>query len=170
MNCGLQNYTTHQFTCFIYYLFQDKFKYPKIIKIQQVHLQNNFYYFSFKLFSIGDSFKFNYQFRPPPPPPTTPSLPHHMTRPLRPSQREIPSQSQRVPIFSPIPTPSPHAAPPVSPTPTFSPSLPPSPPKAISPPLPKASSPILPLSLAPRASGRSSPSFPARFQARGPVD
>ena len=37
MNCCLQNYTTHQFTYFIYYLFQDKFKYPKIIKIQQVH-------------------------------------------------------------------------------------------------------------------------------------
>ena len=36
MNCCLQNYTTHQFTYF-YYLFQDKFKYPKIIKIQQVH-------------------------------------------------------------------------------------------------------------------------------------
>ena len=37
MNCCLQNYTTHQFTYFIYYLFQDKFKYLKIIKIQQVH-------------------------------------------------------------------------------------------------------------------------------------
>ena len=37
MNCCLQKYTTHQFTHFIYYLFQDKFKYPKIIKIQQVH-------------------------------------------------------------------------------------------------------------------------------------
>ena len=37
MNCYLQKYTTHQFTYFIYYLFQDKFKYPKIIKIQQVH-------------------------------------------------------------------------------------------------------------------------------------
>ena len=37
MNCCLQKYTTHQFTYFIYYLFQDKFKNPKIIKIQQVH-------------------------------------------------------------------------------------------------------------------------------------
>ena len=36
MICCLQNYTTHQFTYCIYYLFQDKFKYPKIIKIQQV--------------------------------------------------------------------------------------------------------------------------------------
>ena len=37
MNCCLQKYTTHQFTYFIYYLFQDKFKNPKIIKVQQVH-------------------------------------------------------------------------------------------------------------------------------------
>ena len=37
MNCCLQKCTTHQFTYFIYYLFQDKFKDPKIIKIQQVH-------------------------------------------------------------------------------------------------------------------------------------
>ena len=37
MNCCLQKFTTHQFTYFIYYLFQDKFKYPKIIKIQRVH-------------------------------------------------------------------------------------------------------------------------------------
>ena len=37
MNCCLQNYTTHQFTYFINYLFQDKFKYPKINEIQQVH-------------------------------------------------------------------------------------------------------------------------------------
>ena len=37
MNCYLQKYTTHQFTYFIYYLFQDKVKNPKIIKIQQVH-------------------------------------------------------------------------------------------------------------------------------------
>ena len=60
MNCCLQKYTTHQFTHFIYYLFQDKFKNPKIIKIQQVHqryIQNNFIIL-FKLFSIGDSFEF----------------------------------------------------------------------------------------------------------------
>ena len=37
MNFCLQKYTTHQFTYFIYCLFQDKFKDPKIIKIQQVH-------------------------------------------------------------------------------------------------------------------------------------
>ena len=37
MNCYLQKYTTHQFTYFIYDLFQDKFKNPKMIKIQQVH-------------------------------------------------------------------------------------------------------------------------------------
>ena len=37
MNCCLQKYTTHQFTYFIYYLFQDKFKYPKMMSIQQVH-------------------------------------------------------------------------------------------------------------------------------------
>ena len=30
-------YTIYQFTYFIYYLFQDKLKYPKIIEIQQVH-------------------------------------------------------------------------------------------------------------------------------------
>ena len=37
MNCCLQKYTTHQFTYFIYSSFQDKFKNPKTIKIQQVH-------------------------------------------------------------------------------------------------------------------------------------
>ena len=37
MNCCLQTYTTHQFTYLIYYLFQDKFKNPKLMKIQQVH-------------------------------------------------------------------------------------------------------------------------------------
>ena len=37
MNYCVQNYTKHQFTYFIYYLFQDKFKNPKIMKIQQVH-------------------------------------------------------------------------------------------------------------------------------------
>ena len=38
MNCCLQKYTTHQFTYFIglYYLFQDKFKNPQIMKIQEV--------------------------------------------------------------------------------------------------------------------------------------
>ena len=37
MNYYLQNYTTHQFTYLIYYVLQDKFKYPKIIKLQQEH-------------------------------------------------------------------------------------------------------------------------------------
>ena len=37
MNCCLQKYTTHQFTYFIYYLFQDQFKNSKRMKIQQVH-------------------------------------------------------------------------------------------------------------------------------------
>ena len=54
MNFCLQKYTTHQFTYFIYYLFQDKFKNPKIIKIQQVHQKihtKQFYIILFKLFS-----------------------------------------------------------------------------------------------------------------------
>ena len=62
MNCCLQKFATYQFTYFIYYLFQDKFKYPKIIKIQQVHQEIHaiqFFIILFKLFSIGDSFKFN---------------------------------------------------------------------------------------------------------------
>ena len=37
INCYLQKYIKYQFTYFIFYLFQDKFKNPKIIKIQQVH-------------------------------------------------------------------------------------------------------------------------------------
>ena len=37
MNYCLQKYTSHQFTYFIYYLFQDKFKNPKMMKIQEVH-------------------------------------------------------------------------------------------------------------------------------------
>ena len=37
MNYYLQKHTTYQFTYFIYYLFQHKFKNPKIMKIQQVH-------------------------------------------------------------------------------------------------------------------------------------
>ena len=61
MNCCLQKYTTHQFTYFIYYLFQDKFKYPKMIKILQVHQKihtKQFLLLKFKLLSIGDSFEF----------------------------------------------------------------------------------------------------------------
>ena len=37
MNCSLQKYITYQFTYFIYYSYQDKFKNPRIIKIHQVH-------------------------------------------------------------------------------------------------------------------------------------
>ena len=37
MNYYLQKFTIHQLTYFIYYLFQDKFKHAKMIKIQQVH-------------------------------------------------------------------------------------------------------------------------------------
>ena len=36
MNYCLKKFTTHQLIYFIYYLVQDKFKYPKIIKIRQV--------------------------------------------------------------------------------------------------------------------------------------
>ena len=47
---NLQKYTTYLFTYFIYYLFQDKFKNPEIIKIQQVHqklhTKHFFYYFT----------------------------------------------------------------------------------------------------------------------------
>ena len=37
MNRCLQKYSTHQFTYFIYYLFQDNFKNAKIMRIQEVH-------------------------------------------------------------------------------------------------------------------------------------
>ena len=57
MNCCLQKYTTYQFTYYIYYFFQEKFKNPKIMKILQVHQQNNFIIL-FKLFSICNSFEF----------------------------------------------------------------------------------------------------------------
>ena len=59
MNCYLQNFTTHQFTYFIYYLFQGNFKNAKIIKIQEVHqeIHTKNFMILFKLFSIGDSFK-----------------------------------------------------------------------------------------------------------------
>ena len=59
MNCCLQKFTTHQFTYFIYYDFQGKFKYPKIIKIQQLHQEihvKQIFIILFELFSIGDSF------------------------------------------------------------------------------------------------------------------
>ena len=53
MNYCLQKFTTHQFTYSVYYLFQDKFKYPKIMKIQQVHQEIHAKQF------FSDSFKFN---------------------------------------------------------------------------------------------------------------
>ena len=63
MNCYLQKYTTHQFTYFIYYLFQDKFKNPKIINQNATSTSGDTYktifIILFKLFSIGDSFEFN---------------------------------------------------------------------------------------------------------------
>ena len=42
MNCCLQKYTTHQFTYFIYYLFQDNFKNAKIMKIRQFQKCKNY--------------------------------------------------------------------------------------------------------------------------------
>ena len=62
MNCCLLKYTTHQSTYFIYYIFQDNFKNPKIMKTQQVHQKihaKQLFNILFKLYSIGDSFKFN---------------------------------------------------------------------------------------------------------------
>ena len=61
MNYCLQNYTTHQFTYFIYYLFQDKFKNPKN-DVNPTGTSGDtcktVFIISFKLFSIGDSCKF----------------------------------------------------------------------------------------------------------------
>ena len=37
MNCCLQKHTTHQYTYFIYYSCQNKFKYSRIIKKHQVY-------------------------------------------------------------------------------------------------------------------------------------
>ena len=56
MNYCLQKYTTHQFAYIIYYLFQDKFKYPKIIKIQQVHQEihaKEIYFIYFNCFLLA---------------------------------------------------------------------------------------------------------------------
>ena len=60
MKYCLQKYTTHQFTYFIYYLFQDNFRNAKVIKIQEVHqeIHAKQFIYLFQLFSIGDSFKF----------------------------------------------------------------------------------------------------------------
>ena len=55
MNCCLQKSTTYQFTYIIYsyYLFQDKFKNSKMIKIQHVYQSyiENYFSIIFKLFS-----------------------------------------------------------------------------------------------------------------------
>ena len=55
MNYYLQKFTIHQFTNFIYYLFQDNFKNAKMIKIQEVHQKIHakqfllFYFYCFLL-------------------------------------------------------------------------------------------------------------------------
>ena len=60
MNCCLQKFTTHQFTYFTYYLFQDKYKYPKN-DVNPTGTSGDtcktIFIILFKLFSIGDSFK-----------------------------------------------------------------------------------------------------------------
>ena len=54
MNYYLQKYITHQFTYCIYYLFQDKFKNPKIIKIQQIQqIQQKIHTKQFLLFYLN---------------------------------------------------------------------------------------------------------------------
>ena len=51
MICCLQKYITYQFTYFIYYLHQDTFKNPKMMKIQEVH--QKFHTRQFLLFYIN---------------------------------------------------------------------------------------------------------------------
>ena len=61
MNCCLQKYTTHQFTYFIYYLFQDKFKIPKSYENPTSSpkvTSKTIFSILFKLFSICNSFEF----------------------------------------------------------------------------------------------------------------
>ena len=61
MNCCLQNYTMHQFTYFIYYLFQDKLKKSKNYQnptSTSKDTYNIIFIIIFKLFSIGDLFEF----------------------------------------------------------------------------------------------------------------
>ena len=53
MNCCLQKFTTHQFTYFIYYLFQDNFKNPKMMLIQQVHQELEIHTKQFLLFYLN---------------------------------------------------------------------------------------------------------------------
>ena len=63
MNYCLQKFTTHQFTYFIYYLFQDKFKYTKNdvnpTSTSEKLQAKQFLFTLFKVFSIGDSYKFD---------------------------------------------------------------------------------------------------------------
>ena len=61
MNCCLQEYTTHQFTYFIYYLFQDNFKNPKMMQIQLVHQEihaKQFLIFYLNCFLLATHLKF----------------------------------------------------------------------------------------------------------------
>ena len=60
MNCCLQKHNTHQFTYFVHYLFQDQFKNPKRMKIQEVHqkLHTKQFNILFELFSICNLFEF----------------------------------------------------------------------------------------------------------------
>ena len=60
MNCCLQKYTTHQFTYFIYYLFQDKFQKCKNYENPRNTSKDTcktIFIILFKLFSIGNSFE-----------------------------------------------------------------------------------------------------------------
>ena len=61
MNCCLQKYTTHQFTYFIYYLFQDKFKKSKTYETPTSTSKvtsKTIFIILFKLFSVCNSFEF----------------------------------------------------------------------------------------------------------------
>ena len=59
MNCCLQKYTTYQFTYLIDVFIQGNFKYPRIMRIHQVHqnYQENKIEFWINLFSIYISFE-----------------------------------------------------------------------------------------------------------------
>ena len=61
MNCCIQKYTTHQFTYFVYYSYQDKLKYSRIIKIHQVYQKlqaKQILLFCLNLLSICNAFEF----------------------------------------------------------------------------------------------------------------
>ena len=60
MNYYLQKYNTQQFTYFIYYIYQDKFKKSKY-DVNPTSISGDTYktiFTIFILFSVGDSFKF----------------------------------------------------------------------------------------------------------------